>query len=119
MATRTLQDLIRESLGIATFPAVNRVVSQIGVAAEQIMRQQPNRLAFLIVNLGTDSIYVGPFNDVAATKGVQVAASGGNVSAIYTEDFDLVGYEWFGIANVAATPVLILELLSDPKGGGT
>ena len=119
MAHDTLADQIRKLLGADTSTQINRVVSQIGVAAIPILRQQPNRLAFVIINLGTDQIFVGPFNNPSSTRGIQLGASGGNLTAVYFEDFELVGREWFGIANLAATDVLIMELITEPVRPGS
>ncbi len=112
MPNVTLRDLVRRELGAETFVDVNRVVSSIGVAAVQIMRQQPNRLAFVVVNLSPNDIHIGPFRDVSSSKGILLPPSGGSVVSIYTEDFDLVGYEWFGIAAAAASAILVVEWLT-------
>lgn len=112
MPAKSLADLVQDRLGVKTFARFNPVKTTAGVTAAQVLRQQPNRAAFVYVNLSTADIYLGPFADVSATKGIRIPASGGSAVFLYEEDFDLVGYEWFDVATVAASAIFVLELLT-------
>ncbi|MGH7409852.1 MAG: hypothetical protein ACREJ6_02145 [Candidatus Methylomirabilis sp.] len=109
MATKTLPDLVQGKFGVKTFPRFNPVISTLGAAVDSWLRQSPNRVAALIVNLSVNNIFIGPFRDVSATKGILVTPNGGSVLLHFEEDFDLVGYEWFAIASAAASPILVVE----------
>jgi hypothetical protein len=115
---KSLADLVREELGVPTFLSTNRVTATVGVAAEQVFRQTPARVWLFIVNLSLNTVYVGPFNNPSATRGIQLNPSGGFMQLDYREDMDLVGYEWFGVATGAASAVLCLELLTQNEPVG-
>ncbi len=112
MATKTLGDLVQDFLGVKTFHRDNPVTATVGLASQTLLRQNPNRVAFLVVNLSPNNVHIGPFGDVSSSKGILASPSGGNIVAHYREDFDIVGLEWFGIANVAGSAVLVIEWLT-------
>lgn len=111
MPSRTTETLIYERLGIRTYERLNNVTATVGVAAEQILRANPNRLWISIVNLSANILYVSPFPGVAATAGYRLNANGGTLILNYLEDHMLVNREWFGIATGAASAVMITEQL--------
>jgi hypothetical protein len=118
-----LADLLRARFGTETSPFYNRVAATVGVAAAQLARQTPNRVALGFINLhATQVIYIGPFANVSTTRAVaRLGSQGGNAWLLWDEDFSLVGEEWFAIADGAATDVLVVELLTTAgvPGGGT
>lgn len=107
-----LSDLLQNLYGVKTFPQINKTVSQVGVAAIQIMSANPNRVSFLVVNLSANNLYISPLNDVASTKGIYVAPSGGSITVQWDRDFELVSMPFFAIASGAASDVFILENIS-------
>jgi hypothetical protein len=109
---KSLEALLRERLGATAHPEVNRTLTSVGVAAAQLFRQDPTRVAFLVVNLSANSIYISPEPTVSATAGILLGANGGAASAIWDEDFDLVGLEWFALAAAAASAIWTLELVT-------
>jgi hypothetical protein len=117
MATRTLADLVKERYGVNTFSRDNPVVAAVGVTAIPIARQNPNRIWLTIVNLSANVLYVGPFADVAATKGIYLGANGGSLTINYLDDMELPGREWSAIATGAASAILVVEQLTqrDPS----
>ena len=112
---KSLADLVREELGVPTFLQTNRVTATVGVAAVQVLRQNPNRVWLAIVNLSANDLHVGPFANVSSTRGFRLTPSGGNILLDYREDMDLCGFEWFGIATAAASAVLVMELLTQSE----
>lgn len=118
MATRTLEDLVRQELGVVTFTRDNPEISSAGLTAAVVLRQNPNRVAFTIVNLSTVNMFIRPLADPSASAGILIAPNGGSVLLDWKEDFDLVGYEWRIVAAAAASPLFALEwiLLREPGG---
>jgi hypothetical protein len=108
----TLNELLEGLYGVKTFHQINQTVSAIGVASIPIMKGNPNRVSFLIVNLSANAIYISPMNDVSATKGIYVAPNGGSVLMQWDRDFELVSQTFYGIAAGAASSVYILENIS-------
>lgn len=107
-----LADLIQTRFGFATEAADNRSVSSLGTSAATVLRNDPRRVAATIINLGAVAVYLSPTNDVSSTKGIRLAPNGGQLTLNWEEDFDVVAWEWFGIADAAATSVYTLEVLS-------
>jgi hypothetical protein len=111
---KTVADLLRERRGIRTTPFVNRSVTQVGITAVQLVRQDPNRPSFLVVNLSVNDFYMGPFQDVSATKGIRQTPSGGNVFIWWEEDGMVVTREWWVVATGAASPIMVIEDIIQP-----
>lgn len=105
----TARELVQERFHAPVSPVVNRTVTTVGITAARLLINDPDRLGFLVVNLSANDIYVGPFPDVSSTKGIRLGPSGGNVVAMWEEDFEMVAWEWFAIATVGASNVLTLE----------
>lgn len=96
MTTRTnLPTLLEREFGATIRTITDPVVSSVGTSAVEFLRQDPNRVAFLIVNLGVSDLYVGLGPDVASTKGIIIGNSGGSMSVNYKEDGDLPGRSWW------------------------
>ena len=97
-----LRELSRERFKGPTKPVVNPVTDTVQTSATQILKNNPDRLALLIVNLSANRGFVGFDRQVGPTRGVPVEASGGFVSMCLEEDGETVGYEIFAINQVAA-----------------
>ena len=106
-----LQKLIQKQFGIKTRLREDVLTSSLGVAAERVIPQNSNRLGWIIINLSTNTVYVGFNNGVSATNGIILVASGGSYSMIWNEDFDVVGYEIWGIASAAASAIKCYEII--------
>lgn len=91
----------------------NRAASAATSTAAIIARQTPARVNLLLVNLSAFDIYVGPFPDVSATKGLLLSPAGGSLSLEYLTDLDLVSINWYAITAAASAAMLILETLID------
>ena len=117
MSSRTLADLVKERLGIPTYRNDNPVVSSVGVTATLIARRNPNRIWLTIVNLSANVLYVGPFSDVSTTKGYYLSANGGTLTVDYINDMELSGDDWYAIATGAASPILIVEQVTQREPG--
>lgn len=113
-----LASLLQDRLGVETFDIVNRLVTTIGTTAVRVIPNDPNRVAFVLVNLSTGTMHFGPFSDPSGTKGIQIGSGGGSLVSIWDEDFSLVGREWYGVSSVAASELLTLELVTKPERRG-
>lgn len=79
-----------------------------------ILPNNPDRLSFLLVNLGEKAMYVAWDRDVAADHGVYVAPNGGSFSLIADEDGELVGYELYGISITEANDIFTMVTEAEP-----
>lgn len=107
-----LRDLIVERFGRPVTPFENRTVTSVGLTAAIFLRQDPDRLGFLIVNLSVNNLWIGPFANVSTTKGIKIPPSGGSVTSTWDEDFDVVGKEWYAIADGAGSAILTEEYIA-------
>lgn len=112
MPAFTLDDLISQQLGVRTQPRVNPEVSSVGVADVAVLRNNPNRVAFIFVNLGANDVFLVPAlaGLASSTNGIRCAANGGGAAANWRDDFNIVGVEWHAIAPNGASAVLVISL---------
>jgi len=96
--------------GFPTRAVENPVVAAVGTTAAEILKNNPDRVFFLVVNLSTNIVYVGLASDVSATKGIRLDANGGFVSFSVEEDGEAVAYQIFAIATGAASAIYVLEI---------
>lgn len=96
----TLQELLLGQFKVKTRQIVNRGTTLMTGAVVQVLPNDPNRLAWVIINLGVAAAYLGFERDVSATKGIALTASGGSASLVWNEDFETVGYELFALGTV-------------------
>lgn len=108
----TLKDLVKTKFGVDTSVNINPLVSSVGTTAVEILPNNPNRLAAIIVNLSANSLYVLPDTAPTSTRGIQLVANGGALTLLWDEEFDLTGWSWFAIASGAASSILVLEVVS-------
>lgn len=108
----TLKDLLEKQWGVKTEIHFNPLVSEVATSKTQLLKPNPNRLAWTLINLGATAIYVAFTQDVANTKGVYVSATGGVFGLIWNEDFDLVTFPIYGIAVTAADAVYLVEVVA-------
>lgn len=107
---KNVQDLLLARFGLQTFD--RETSAQAGVAASQLMRQNPYRLGFVLVNMSIgNNLYIRPRRPPSSTVGIPLGP-GEWRSMIYDEDFSLVNQEWFIIASAAASDFYLLEVLT-------
>lgn len=106
-----IHDLIAREYGIRTIFRENVISFPSSPTAMRILGYDPNRIAVVLVNLGTSNIFVHVRPDVSATNGIFVASSGGSVSLVYRDDFILVSNEWYGFNQTGETSLYVVEIL--------
>lgn len=84
--------------------------SELGLAATQIFLNNPDRVFWLVVNLGPGTVYIAYKRQVDATHGIRLGPLGGFASSKVDEDGEAVAYELFGIATVANNDIYFLEV---------
>jgi len=99
-----------QKLGFKTRLVVNPVTDTVGTTSTEILRNNPDRIFWLIVNLSGNNGYVGWDNAVGTTRGLLVAANGGFVSACIEEDGELVIYPVYAINLNASGTYMVVEV---------
>lgn len=109
--TKTLKELLEKQFGVRTFHRINRDTTAVGVTVQRVLRNSPNRVAAVLVNLSANTIYISPDGSPSSTRGIRLGANGGSLILKWDEDFSMCGYEWNAIASAAASDIFIVETI--------
>ncbi|HKC82550.1 MAG TPA: hypothetical protein VKD46_00980 [bacterium] len=109
MSIQTIRDLLNQQYGVVIAPRFQRDADIIGTVVQLVLRQDPSRIAFIIVNTGTFDVGIIPVGQPTGQKSFIVAANGGTLSGTWRDDGELINREWRGFANGGASSCLILE----------
>lgn len=80
-----------------------------------ILPNNPDRLGYILVNLGDYAMYVAWDRAVGTDHGIYVAPEGGSFSLVADEDGELVGYELLGKAITDATDIFTMVTEAEPR----
>jgi hypothetical protein len=97
-------------LGFPTTVRVNPVTDAVGTTATLILRNNPERIFWLAVNLSSNKGYVGWDAQVSSSKGIPIAPSGGYVSCTLEEDGELTIHEVYAVLENASGTFYVLEI---------
>lgn len=109
-----VQELLEQQYGVKTVYETNPLVPQLEASPviTRFLPYNPRRLSFVLVNLSAVYICVGPDSNVSLTRGIYLVPNGGTLSMVWTEDFEMPTFEWYGLANGAAAEIYVLEVLT-------
>jgi len=107
----SILDLLEREIGEPVSAQAPLTPTTIGTTSTRLVIQNPQRVAFLVVNLSANTIYVAPTGVVSATTGIRLGPTGGQVAVLWKEDLVLPALEWSIIADGAASAYLLIELL--------
>jgi len=99
-----------QKFGFKTRLVVNPVTDTILTTPTEILKNNPDRVYWLIVNLSAYDGYACWDREVSATKGILLPANGGYASASAQEDGELVIYPVYAVNLTAAGTWLIVEV---------
>jgi hypothetical protein len=100
---QSVYDLIRRDLGgLRVTDRENPEIATIGTTAATLFRANSARVAFIIVNLSGNIMFVRPSRPAATTAGIRLGANGGFLAAHWKEDLLLPSREWAIIADAGA-----------------
>ena len=106
-----LSEYVKRKFGVSTRAIQDPVTVLCPFATHAtILRNNPDRLGFVIVNLGITAMYVAWDPSVSATHGIYIAPNGGTFGMIADEDGELVGWELFGIAITSDNDIFIVTV---------
>ena len=107
---KPLQQLIDERFGTPTGPSGRAATVTVTATETVVLPFDPNRLSFLLVNLGTQAIYVTETGVPSTSNGIRLEANGGFLAMEYQEDAYLVGREWRGASVVGSQTIRRVEV---------
>ena len=102
-------ELLANQFGLALDFEENPVVSSVGVTDLVLVKNNPRRIALVIINLSGNTLYVRPGSSPAsATAGMVLVSGGGSLTMDVTSDFILPAREWHAVATGAASAVYVM-----------
>lgn len=78
----------------------------------RLLFNNPNRVEFTVVNLGTQNVYLSLSNSVSSTYGLLIPPNGG-LTVLIDEDGEQVAYDWYVITTSGTQPLYVQEVLAD------
>ena len=107
-----LAGLLLEQFKVKTRAVENPLLTALGTSALLVFSNNPNRLAWIFINLSANTVYLGLGNDVGTAKGVLIAPNGGSATMIWSEDFQMTGWAIWGIAPAGASNCYSIEVVT-------
>jgi len=104
-----LADLVTERLGGRTYLQERTVT--VGTSIIQVLENNPNRLAYDLINESANDIRVSTDSTITATSGWLVVAKGGLFGMVYYDDGEGVGQALYAIAAAAGSVVRVREVI--------
>lgn len=109
----TVQELLTNFYGTNLYGSRDPLdATSIGTSAAQILKQNPNRFAFTVINLSGNTLYINTTSNVSSTDGIRVSASGGSAFFEWRLDGELPSREWYAVATGASSAIWVLTLVS-------
>ena len=109
---RSVYELLAQQWGANLDFEENPVTASVGVTDVVILKNNPRRLALIIINLSANTVYVRPGSNAAsATAGIVLISGGGSLTMDPISDFNLASLEWHAIASGAASSIYVLGLI--------
>jgi hypothetical protein len=105
-----IERLRERYFGAPTRVSINPEASLVGTTPVRILGYRPKRTMALVVNLSTNTVYIGFDSEVSSSRGIPVASSGGSVGFTYQEDGDLVGQAMYAVATGADSRIYVVEV---------
>ncbi len=102
MGIQNVRDLLVARWGVPLVPAIRQDVTITPAAPQQLLKQDPARVAFLIVNVSTSVVTIEPNPSFP-----------GSLFVTWEEDGESVAYEWFAVSIGAPVHLWVYEVLID------
>ena len=81
-----------------------------GISATSLINGSGDRVGLVIVNLGSNPVYVAMNAGVSSTNGILLAANGGLITMNVRDDFTIPSRQWWGLATGGTSQLYILAL---------
>tara|TARA_R110000824_G_scaffold137591_1_gene301760 strand:- start:456 stop:791 length:336 start_codon:yes stop_codon:yes gene_type:complete len=110
----SIQDLLNEDIGANAAPVEDALLSTIATASGQLLTPNPNRLAFIFVNLSGVDVYLRPHGTVTASNGILLAPLGGSLTVRWRDDFMMPSEDWYALAASGTANFYLVSLILQP-----
>ncbi|MGH2668421.1 MAG: hypothetical protein ACRDH5_04750 [bacterium] len=117
MGAQNVRELLAARWGVSfttrtSFPNV-------GLLAARLVRQNPGRVALLIVNPSPTQLFVGPQSGrQEAGLPIRIDPAGGSLFVFWEEDGELVSEEWLASGGTGGQELVTYETIIESPGPG-
>jgi len=111
MPIKNLADLLLERFGVRTRAVENPKTTSVGTTAVEILSNNPRRLGAVIINLSTNTVYLGLSQDVSSSKGILLTPNGGSFALVWDEDFQMTAWAWWAVSSGASSSIYTIEVV--------
>jgi len=102
-----LKELVEKRFG---FPTRHIEYSySISTTPTKVLNNNPDRLMYVLSNLGANVVYLGFTSEVSSTNGIYIDANGGALTLLAEEDGELVGQEAW-VIGAGSTNIYIVAV---------
>lgn len=85
-------------------------VESVGTTQSEVLRADPERVFVLLVNLSTNTMYVGIDSQVSSSRGILLASNGGSFQVDVEEDFTVPIRSFHAISTGASSNLYVLSV---------
>ena len=104
------REISLKRFGFPTRAVENPVTDTVATTVTEILKNNPDRVFWLVVNLSDNEGYLALSEDVSKDKGVRLDAKGGFASMSADEDGEAVAYAVYAVNITLAGKYYILEI---------
>ena len=107
----TSADIIARRFGVSTWARQNPQTAQVGTSVVKVLDNNPSRLAWTMVNLSANSVYLALDRSAGPTHGILLTPNGGSASMILDEDYESTCWEIFSVSDAPASDIFVIEVM--------
>lgn len=108
----TLYEAIQTIMPVKTTLKISKIDVSESLPPTILAQNNPNRLELILSNVGDYNVYINSKITYDVAEGLLLTPNGGFTALMWNEDFDIVGYSWYGLAETGAGIVVVYEVLS-------
>lgn len=112
--SESLHSLIARDFNVRTRQEDERAITAMTTAVAQIVPNDSSRLAMVIVNLGSQIVFIRNRRPPSSSAGFSLGPGGGALILHYRDDFYMVGHDWFGLSAAGTSTLYVTEVLVEP-----
>jgi hypothetical protein len=109
---RSIFNLIEDEFHTSFLERENPEGTSVGTTSALMLRSNANRVAFYLINLSVNTIYVRPTLAASSSEGIFVAGNGGFFITNWRDDFTLPSKDWHIVASGAGSNYYLIEIIA-------
>lgn len=103
----TTQEVLEKLYGVKLYKNTQSQNSSVSSSVTPIVDQDPGSVFILIVNLGSNDIYLWTDETVSTTNGILLQKNGGNMVWYANQHFLMPTERWFGVTATGSSEISV------------